>query len=46
VTTLGGGDAESLFSFVCTFCIIEQVLETSCSAKVEVGQNDVICMGD
>jgi hypothetical protein len=46
VTTLGGGDAESLFSFVCAFSIIKQVLETSRLAEVEVGRNDMICMGD
>jgi len=34
---LGGGDAESLFSFICTFRIIKQVLETSGLTEVEVG---------
>jgi hypothetical protein len=39
-TALGGGDVESLFSFVCTFRIIKQVLETSGLAEVEVRRND------
>jgi hypothetical protein len=45
-TTLGGGDVESLFSFVCTFRIIKQGSETSGFAEVEVRRNDMMCLGD
>jgi len=45
-TALGGGDVESLFSFVCTFRIIKQVLGSSGLAEAEVRRNDMMCMGD